>query len=110
MEHCIICKHGTKIVWDSFVWNSSTTINDLNALKYLHCCNISIELRFSFRDSDTIFSLNKIDCTNQDLISISTIEPKRLVKFCNYKFTGNTENAQEVFDFLFKIYENLIFE
>lgn len=110
MEHCIICKHGTKIVWDN-----SVTINQHNGLKYLYCCGISVELRFLVessldRNKDLIFSLNKIDCSIKDFIYYKNVESKRFVQLADYIFTGNREDPQEIFDFLFRIYENLIFE
>lgn len=96
MNQQIICQHNTIInLNDSYILLS-------NCLNRLECCNLTIELSLAQNNFDNIiFSLNNLDCKiNGRLVIFSEYNcPKEIIG-----------NAQKEFDYLFRIYQNLIFE
>lgn len=100
MNQQIICEHNTIIkLNDCYITN-------YNSIKQLECCNLVIELSLTENDfNNIIYSLNYLDR------NFNNLNGKRLVIFSECEYTKEiVGNAQKEFDYLFRIYQNLIFE
>jgi len=116
MEKHFKCKHDTEI---------PVLISENSSMNYhnLPCCRICIEFKNRPLEYEGwyIFSLNSIDNKANRIISYNSFGKYNHSDFTMYVFYSNPNkivinwadlkfSAQKQFDFLYKIYENLIFE